>query len=76
MDTLKKIFPYSFGTKDVKALVIKILVYLVASAVIGWVLGLLAGIPVIGVIIGIVNWLIGVYALIGIILVIVDFVKK
>ena len=33
MDMLKKIFPYSFSVKDVSALVIKIIVYVVAMVV-------------------------------------------
>ena len=41
MEMLKKFFPYSFGAADVKGLVIKILVYLVASAVLGFILGLI-----------------------------------
>ena len=69
MDMLKKIFPYSFGAQDVKALVIKILVYLVASALLCWVIGL---IPLIG---GIVSWVIGVYCTVGWILVILDYLK-
>ena len=45
MDVLKQIFPFSFGAADVKALVIKVVIYVVASAVIGFVLGL---IPIVG----------------------------
>lgn len=83
MDTLKKIFPYSFGVKDVKDLVIKIVIYLVASVVVSlvcWLVGLVLGwIPVVGLLIGvilnIVNWLVGVYNLVGIILAALDFAK-
>ena len=35
MDMLKKFFPYSFGAAEVKDLVIKIIVYVVAGAVVG-----------------------------------------
>ena len=69
MGTIKKLFPYSFGAAEIKALVIKIVVYLVASAVLGWIIGL---IPLIG---GIVSWLIGIYCTVGWILAILDYLK-
>ncbi len=69
MDMLKKFFPYSFGAKDVTGLVIKILVYLVAGAVVGFVLGL---IPLIG---GLLGSLVGLYSTVGIVLVILDYLK-
>ena len=69
MDMLKKIFPYSFGSKDVASLVIKIVVYLVASAVLGFVIGL---IPLVG---GLVGSLIGLYSTVGIVLAILDYLK-
>ena len=50
MDMLKKYFPFSFKAKDVKDLVINIVIYLVVSIVGGWVLGLIGAIPVIGLI--------------------------
>lgn len=83
MDTLKKIFPYSFGVDSGKALAVKIIVYIVASFVIGLVLSLVtllvAFIPVLGAILstilGIVSWLVGVYCLVGLVLVILDFLK-
>ena len=36
MDMLKKFFPYSFGARDITALVVKIIVYVVAGAVLGY----------------------------------------
>lgn len=69
MELLKKVFPYSFGAQDIKGLIIKIAVYLVASAVLGWVLGL---IPLVG---GIAAWVVGVYSTVGWILVILDYLK-
>ena len=69
MDMLKKIFPYSFGAKDITGLVIKIIVYVVASAVLGFVIGL---IPFVG---GLVGSLIGLYSTVGIVLVILDYLK-
>ena len=69
MDMLKKFFPYSFGAAEVKDLVIKIIVYLVAGAVIGWVVGL---IPLVG---GLLSSLVGLYGTVGIVLVVLDYLK-
>ena len=69
MDMLKKFFPYSFGAAEVKDLVIKIIVYLVAGAVIGWVVGL---IPLGG---GQISSLVGLYGTVGIVLVVLDYLK-
>lgn len=69
MDMLKKFFPYSFGAADVKALVIKVIIYLVVSAVGGFILGLL---PLVG---GILSWVLGLYCTVGWILAILDYLK-
>ena len=69
MDMLKKFFPYSFGAAEVKDLVIKIIVYLVAGAVIGWVVGL---IPLVG---GLISSLVGLDGTVGIVLVVLDYLK-
>ena len=69
MDLIKKLFPYSFGASDVVGLVIKILVYMVASAVICFVLSL---IPLVG---GIASWVVGTYCTIGWIVAILVFLK-
>lgn len=83
MDFLKKLFPLSFGTKDVAALIIKILVYLVVAVIGGailWLAGFIAGlIPVVGTIIlwalGVVGTIIDIYAVAGIIITILNFCK-
>ena len=69
MDVLKKIFPYSFGVKDVKDLVIKVLVYLVGGAIVGFVLGL---IPLLG---GLLGTVVNLYTTVGWILAILDHFK-
>lgn len=69
MDLIKKVFPYSFGAASVKDLIIKVLVYLVASSLLGWLLGL---IPLLG---GILSWVVGIYCTVGWILVVLDFLK-
>ncbi len=83
MDILKKIFPYSFGAAEVKDLVIKIIVYIVAAFLAGVVLavaGLITGwIPVLGAIVGLLLSIVGgaveLYVLIGIILLVLDYLK-
>ena len=76
MDMIKKLFPYSFGAKDAKELLIKIVTYLVVGLVVGlicWVVGL---IPILG---PIVAWLVGsvvsLYNLVGIVLAVLDYLK-
>ena len=83
MDLLKKLFPYSFGTKDVANLVIKTIVYIVVTAVLGALIGLstilVAWIPVVGLLVawllGIISSLAGIYCLAGIIVLFLDYFK-
>lgn len=76
MDLLKSIFPFSFGAKkDVVALVVNILIYLVAGAVAGVVLGLLGRIPVLGLLFRLLSGLVGLYCLVGIVLSVLDFMN-
>ena len=75
MDTLKKIFPFSFGSKDVAALVIKIIIYVVAGAVIGFLLGVIGKLPLVGIITGLLGTLVGIYATAGIVIAILDYCK-
>ena len=75
MDMLKKIFPFSFGVKDITALVVALIIYIVGGAVLGVVFGLLAKIPLIGILFGIVGWAVGVYCFVGIVLSVLDFLK-
>ena len=76
MDMLKKIFPFSFKEKkDVAALIINILLYLVGDIVAGAVIGLLASIPVIGIVFSLVGSLVGLYCLVGLVLSCLDYFK-
>lgn len=75
MDLLKKLFPLSFKVSEVKDLVISIIVYAVIDVVCGVLIGLLAKIPLIGILFSLVGTLIGVYATAGIVLAILVFVK-
>ena len=76
MDTLKKFFPFSFGEKkDVAALVINIIIYVVVAAIAGAVIGLLYKIPVLGTIFSLLGSLVGIYTTAGIVLSILHYVK-
>ena len=76
MDTLKKIFPYSFkAKKDIAALIINLLIYIVVGAVVGVLIGILAKIPVLGLIFGLVGGLVDLYVLVGAVLSVLDYLK-
>lgn len=75
MEALKKFFPHAFKANDVKALIISLVVYVLIDVVCGFVIGLLAKIPLIGIIFSILGTVVGLYALVGIILSILVFVK-
>lgn len=71
MDMVKKFFPFSFGkvgAKDVNALVVSIIIYLVAGAVLGLVLGLLSHVWLIGFVFGIAGGIVELYCVAGIVL--------
>ncbi len=75
MDALKKIFPFSFGTKDVVSLIIKIVIYVVIGAIAGVLIGVLAKIPVVNIFTGILGALVELYVLGGIIVAILSYLK-
>ena len=76
MDLLKKLFPFSFGTKEVSHLVVRTIIYILAIAIGGVLLGIIGIvtglIPIVGLLVGIVLGVIGglleLYCLIGIVL--------
>ena len=75
METMKKIFPLSFREPTTNNLVVTIIIYVVASFVVGLVLGLLAKIPLIGWLFSLVSSLFGLYCFIGLVLVVLYFLK-
>ena len=76
MDALKKFFPYSYKVKDLASLIINIVIYLIIDIVCGFSIGLLAKLPIIGIIFGLLGGLVGLYALVGIVIAILVFLKK
>ena len=75
MDILKQIFPHAFKTKDVNALIVNLLIYILIDVVCGVIIGLLVKIPIIGILFTIVGSLVGLYALVGIVLTILVYLK-
>ncbi len=75
MDILKKIFPTAFKATDVKPLIISLIIYVLIDIVCGFVIGLLAKIPILGIIFSLLGSIVGLYALVGIVLSILVFVK-
>ena len=70
---MKNLFPNAMQAHDVKGLVIAILVYAIINVVAGFVIGLLAKLPLIGFVFGILGWVIGIYCTAGIIAAILVF---
>lgn len=75
MKMLKQIFPQAFKAKDVVGLIVALLVYIVGGGIVGWVLGLLAKIPLLGLIFQLLGFVVWAYGLIGIVLTVLVFLK-
>lgn len=74
MDTLKKIFPFSFKEKpDVKSLVINIVMYVVAAAIIGVLLTILGKLPLVGLITYVTGTVVELYVTAGIVLTVLNY---
>ena len=76
MDTLKKLWPTPFKIKekDIASFLIQLIIFLVICAVAGAVIGLLAKIPLLGLIFSIIGALVEVYGLVGIVLCVLKFI--
>jgi len=76
MDLLKKLFPFSFSEKkDIAALIITIIIYVVVGAIFAALIGLLANINILNFIMGIVGSLAEIYVTAGIVLSILHYIK-
>lgn len=75
MDFLKKLWPTPFKIKkgDIVSLLIQGIIFLLICAVLGWLIGLLANIPIVGIIFGLVGSLMGVYSFVGLVLCVLKF---
>lgn len=76
MDSLKKIWPTPFRIKekDITSFLVQLIIFVVICAIAGAVIGLLAHIPLIGIIFSIIGALVEVYGLVGIVLCVLKFV--
>lgn len=72
---LRKIFPHAMQARNIKGLVMAILIYAVVSFVGGIIHGLIGGIPLIGLVVGIIGWALGIYCTVGIIISIMVFLN-
>ena len=75
MDMIKRVFPQAMQAYDVKGLLIAILIYVVVRVVGGFVLGLLAAIPLVGFVFGVLGWALTIYCAVGIIVAVLVFFK-
>lgn len=76
METIKKFFPYSFKEKkDLNALIVNVLIQFVIGAVAGFLIAVLAKIPILGFIIGLCGGIVDLYVVVGIVLSILDYMK-
>ena len=76
MDMLKKLWPTPFKIKkgNIASFLIQLIIFLVIVAVVGWLIGLLAHLPIVGFVFKLLGSLIGIYNLVGIILCILRFI--
>ncbi len=75
MDIIKKVFPDAFRSKDVNSFIVTLVIYGVIAILSGIVFGLLAKLPIIGILFSLVGAVVGLYVLVGVILAILVFVK-
>ena len=76
MEILQKIFPFSFKEKkDVAALIVNIIIYVVAGVIAGALIPILDKIPVVNIIVSLVGMLVNVYTTAGIVLSILHYLK-
>lgn len=75
MDMAKKFFPHAFTAKELNSFIITLVIYILVDVVCGFVIGLLAKIPLVGIVFSAIGAIVGLYALVGIVLTILVFIK-
>lgn len=79
MDFLKKFWPFSFNTEDVKQLVIKAIIYVVVGAVFGALIAvanlLLKDVPALPIILNLVSYLAELYVTAGLVFLFLSYFK-
>ncbi|MBQ8541026.1 MAG: hypothetical protein IJ435_06075 [Clostridia bacterium] len=76
MDMLKKLWPTPFkiAEKNVVSFLVQLVIFVVICAVVGWLVSVLAGVPVLGIVFSLVGALLEIYGLVGIILCVLKFI--
>lgn len=75
MDLIKKVWPTPFKIKekDLVSFIVQLIIFVVVCAVVGFLIGILAALPIIGLIFSLIGGLVELYGFIGIILCILKF---
>lgn len=76
MDFLKKLWPTPFKIEkgNVGSLIVQLIIFIVICAVVGWLIGILAALPIIGIVFSLVGSLMEIYGLVGIVLSVLKFI--
>ncbi len=72
MEIVRNLFPFSFGVRDTKDMVIRIGIYLAAGVVVSLIVGMFDWIPLLGLIFTLVGTLVDLYCFVGIVLTVLD----
>lgn len=75
MEFLKKVWPFSFETKDVTNLVVKAILYVLFLTVASVLMGVLSNVAVINVIFYVLGSLVDLYVLVGLVVLFLSYFK-
>ena len=75
MSTLRKLFPRSFAVNSLSSLITTILVYVILNAVLGFVVGILSKIMLVGFVFSVLGGCLGVYFTAAIVVAILRFLN-
>ena len=75
MDLIKKLWPLPFKVKkgDIGSFAVQLILFIVVCAVVGFLIGILAKIPVLGIIFSILGGLVEIYGIAGIVICVLRF---
>lgn len=75
MDFLKKFWPTPFKIEkgNLVSFLVQLIIFLVLTTVFGWLISLLAGLPVVGIVFGLLGSLLSLYTLVGAVLCVLVF---
>lgn len=75
MALLKKLFPFSFKATQLSSLLAAVIVCILVDVVCGWVISIVARLPLVGWLFSILGAVIGIYAFVGIVVALLVFFK-